>query len=107
MKPTFVILAAGLGTRMRSKRAKVLHRAGGLALVEHVVRSARGVTDADRIVVVLGHQADEVKAVLAPYGVASPSRRSSGEPATPSQAPAKRAATTRVRWWSLTAILRC
>ena len=46
-----------------------LHRAGGLALVEHVVRSARGVTDADRIVVVLGHQADEVKAVLAPYGV--------------------------------------
>ena len=35
-----VILAAGLGTRMRSKRAKVLHRAGGLALVEHVVGAA-------------------------------------------------------------------
>ena len=31
-----VILAAGKGTRLRSRRAKVLHRAGGLALVEHV-----------------------------------------------------------------------
>ena len=37
---TVVILAAGLGTRMRSKRAKVLHRAGGLTLVEHVVAAA-------------------------------------------------------------------
>ena len=42
MNISVVILAAGLGTRMRSKRAKVLHRAGGLALVEHVVgRPAR------------------------------------------------------------------
>ena len=35
-----VILAAGLGTRMKSKRAKVLHRAGGLTLIEHVVQAA-------------------------------------------------------------------
>ncbi len=34
MKTSVVILAAGLGTRMRSKQAKVLHRAGGLSLVE-------------------------------------------------------------------------
>ena len=33
MKTTVVILAAGLGTRMRSKQAKVLHRAGGRTLV--------------------------------------------------------------------------
>ena len=30
---TVVILAAGLGTRMKSRKAKVLHEAGGLALV--------------------------------------------------------------------------
>src|SRR5579872_733852 len=64
-----VILAAGLGTRMRSKRAKVLHRAGGLALVEHVVAAAAAVAPADRTVVVTGHQADEVEAVLAPLGM--------------------------------------
>jgi len=69
MNTTVVILAAGLGTRMRSKRAKVLHRAGGLALVEHVVHTARAVTDPQRIVVVTGHQADEVEALLAPSGV--------------------------------------
>ncbi|MGH9772101.1 MAG: NTP transferase domain-containing protein, partial [Candidatus Acidiferrales bacterium] len=34
-----VILAAGKGTRMRSDRAKVLHRAGGRPLIEHVVRA--------------------------------------------------------------------
>jgi bifunctional UDP-N-acetylglucosamine pyrophosphorylase / glucosamine-1-phosphate N-acetyltransferase len=64
-----VILAAGLGTRMRSKRAKVLHRAGGRALVEHVVTAARALTPANRIVVVTGHQAAEVEALLAPQGV--------------------------------------
>jgi len=69
MNTTVVILAAGLGTRMRSKRAKVLHRAGGLTLVEHVVQAARAVTAPARIVVVTGHQADEVEALLAPSGV--------------------------------------
>jgi len=66
---TVVILAAGLGTRMRSKRAKVLHRAGGLTLVEHVVSAAAAVAPADRTVVVTGHQAEEVEAVLAPLGM--------------------------------------
>ncbi len=69
MNPTFLILAAGLGTRMKSKLAKVLHRAGGLSLVEHVVRAALGVTPAHKIIVVIGHQADHVKATLEPYGV--------------------------------------
>jgi len=66
---SIVILAAGLGTRMKSNLAKVLHRAGGLSLVEHVVRSARGAADAERIVVVTGHQAEKVEAQMAPYGV--------------------------------------
>lgn len=64
-----VILAAGLGTRMRSSRAKVLHEAGGLTLVEHVVRLARIVANPENIVVVVGHQADEVVATVAPYDV--------------------------------------
>jgi len=63
-----VILAAGLGTRMRSKRAKVLHRAGGLTLVEHVVSAATAVAPPERITTVTGHQAEEVEAVLAPLG---------------------------------------
>lgn len=66
---TVVILAAGLGTRMKSRRAKVLHQAGGRTLVEHVVRTASEITPADRIHVVVGHQAEQVRATLQPYGV--------------------------------------
>ncbi len=69
MNTNIVILAAGLGTRMKSKRAKVLHQAGGLTLIEHVVNAALAVTPADRIVVVVGHQADQVQQVLARTGV--------------------------------------
>jgi bifunctional UDP-N-acetylglucosamine pyrophosphorylase/glucosamine-1-phosphate N-acetyltransferase len=61
-----VILAAGLGTRMKSKRAKVLHRVGGLSLIEHVVDAATGITPAKHITVVVGHQAGQVRALLAP-----------------------------------------
>ena len=57
-----LILAAGKSTRMKSKYAKVLHRAGGAALIEHVLRAARAVsTD---ISIVVGHSADGVKALL-------------------------------------------
>lgn len=63
------ILAAGLGTRMKSRKAKVLHRAGGLTLVEHVVRAASRITSPERIIVVVGHQADEVREVLQGSGV--------------------------------------
>jgi bifunctional UDP-N-acetylglucosamine pyrophosphorylase / glucosamine-1-phosphate N-acetyltransferase len=64
-----VILAAGLGTRMKSKRAKVLHRAGGRTLIEHVVQAAAAITSAKHITVVVGHQAEEVRSILAPSGV--------------------------------------
>ena len=64
---TVVILAAGLGTRMKSRRAKVLHRAGGKALVQHVVETALELAPAERIFVVVGHQAEDVrKAVVTP-----------------------------------------
>lgn len=64
-----VILAAGLGTRMKSKQAKVLHKAGGLTLVEHVVRAALKVASAENIVTVVGHQAQQVRDAVASYGV--------------------------------------
>ena len=37
---TVAILAAGLGTRMKSRKAKVLHQAGGKTLIEHTVETA-------------------------------------------------------------------
>jgi bifunctional UDP-N-acetylglucosamine pyrophosphorylase / glucosamine-1-phosphate N-acetyltransferase len=64
-----VILAAGLGTRMRSKHAKVLHRAGGLSLIEHVTAAARAIAPPDDIVAVTGHQAERVEELLAPIGL--------------------------------------
>ena len=64
-----VILAAGLGTRMKSKRAKVLHRAGGLALIEHVVAASSAIAPADHTTIVVGHQAEQVRALLGASGV--------------------------------------
>jgi bifunctional UDP-N-acetylglucosamine pyrophosphorylase/glucosamine-1-phosphate N-acetyltransferase len=66
---TIVILAAGLGTRMKSRKAKVLHRAGGKALVQHVVDTAARLTPPERIFVVVGHQADEVRRAVTTPGV--------------------------------------
>jgi bifunctional UDP-N-acetylglucosamine pyrophosphorylase/glucosamine-1-phosphate N-acetyltransferase len=63
-----VILAAGRGTRMKSARAKVLHQALGLPLLEHVLRSV-GALGLDPITVVIGHQADEVEAAFAGRGL--------------------------------------
>jgi len=63
-----LILAAGLGTRMKSRRAKVLHELGGLPLIVHVCRTAVTL-DPRQIFVVVGHQAAEVeKAVRAHVG---------------------------------------
>jgi bifunctional UDP-N-acetylglucosamine pyrophosphorylase / glucosamine-1-phosphate N-acetyltransferase len=58
-----VILAAGKGTRMNSAEPKVLHRAGGLRLVDHVLRAARAL-DARTTVVVVGHMAERIREAL-------------------------------------------
>ncbi|WP_298925593.1 bifunctional UDP-N-acetylglucosamine diphosphorylase/glucosamine-1-phosphate N-acetyltransferase GlmU [uncultured Ramlibacter sp.] len=55
-----VIMAAGKGTRMKSRLPKVLHRLGGRALVDHVVARARQL-QARRIVLVTGHGAAQVE----------------------------------------------
>jgi bifunctional UDP-N-acetylglucosamine pyrophosphorylase/glucosamine-1-phosphate N-acetyltransferase len=62
-----VILAAGKGTRLKSSLAKVLHRAGGRALVEQVLRACAPL-GAKKSVVVVGHQAEQVMAVVEPSG---------------------------------------
>src|SRR6185503_15925193 len=55
-----LVMAAGLGTRMKSNRAKVLHELGGSPLIAHVVRAARAL-DPQAILVVVGHQAEDVE----------------------------------------------
>jgi len=59
---TVVILAAGLGTRMKSRKAKVLHEAGGDTLLNHVIRAALHLVPPERVVVVVGYQAERVRA---------------------------------------------
>jgi bifunctional UDP-N-acetylglucosamine pyrophosphorylase/glucosamine-1-phosphate N-acetyltransferase len=66
---TVVILAAGLGTRMKSKRAKVLHEAGGETLLNNVIRAALEVAAPERIIAVIGHQADQVRQSVKVAGV--------------------------------------
>lgn len=58
-----LILAAGLGTRMKSARAKVLHEIGGLPLIVYVCRTAKSVSP-KKIFVVVGHQAAEVETAV-------------------------------------------
>jgi 4-hydroxythreonine-4-phosphate dehydrogenase len=66
-----VIMAAGKGTRMHSSMPKVLHRLGGRALLQHVIETARQI-QARRILVITGHAAEQVEAVLSEQpGVAS------------------------------------
>jgi bifunctional UDP-N-acetylglucosamine pyrophosphorylase/glucosamine-1-phosphate N-acetyltransferase len=58
-----VVLAAGKGTRMKSDLPKVLHRAAGLPLIDHVLRAAGSVSP-QSVVVVVGHGADQLKSAL-------------------------------------------
>ena len=63
-----LIMAAGLGTRMKSRRAKVLHELGGAPLIAYVVRAAQTL-EPRSIITIVGHQAEEVeRAVLAEVG---------------------------------------
>jgi bifunctional UDP-N-acetylglucosamine pyrophosphorylase / glucosamine-1-phosphate N-acetyltransferase len=55
-----VVLAAGKGTRMKSALPKVLHRAAGRPLIDHVLSSSRGLSPAS-IVIIIGHQTDKVR----------------------------------------------
>ena len=61
-----MILAAGLGTRMKSRRAKVLHELAGRPLIAHVLRATFKLAP-EAVFTVVGHQADEVERVVRDY----------------------------------------
>ena len=64
-----VIMAAGKGTRLKSRRAKVLHEIGGKPLLSHVIATASELADGEDIYVVVGHQAERVRETVAGAGV--------------------------------------
>jgi len=59
-KRAAVILAAGKSTRMKSAKSKVLHKVGGMTLLEWVTRQARSV-NAEKIIAVINEQNDDVR----------------------------------------------
>ncbi|WP_304507105.1 bifunctional UDP-N-acetylglucosamine diphosphorylase/glucosamine-1-phosphate N-acetyltransferase GlmU [Anaerotignum sp.] len=63
-----VILAAGEGTRMKSKKPKVLHEILNKTMIDYVIDTAKG-CGAEEVCVVVGHKADEVKAAIVKDGV--------------------------------------
>jgi bifunctional UDP-N-acetylglucosamine pyrophosphorylase/glucosamine-1-phosphate N-acetyltransferase len=68
-KLAVVIMAAGKGTRLKSSRPKVLHEIGGKPLLAHVIAVASRVVAPSDIYVVIGHQAEKVRAAVASTGV--------------------------------------
>ncbi len=67
--PAVVILAAGKGTRLKSKRPKVLHAIGGKPLVAHVIAAASRMAAPEDIYVIVGHEAERVRGALRATGV--------------------------------------
>ncbi len=65
MHATAILLAAGLGTRMRSSRPKAMHPIGGRPMLKHLIESCEAVFD--RIVVVAGPEMEALRAVAAPH----------------------------------------
>jgi bifunctional UDP-N-acetylglucosamine pyrophosphorylase/glucosamine-1-phosphate N-acetyltransferase len=63
------ILAAGKGTRLKSRRPKVLHEIAGKPLLAHVVTAASEVVPAQNIFAIIGHEADRVREALAFAGI--------------------------------------
>ncbi len=62
-------MAAGKGTRLKSKHPKVLHEVGGKPLLAHVIAAARQVVPAEDIFAIIGHEAERVRQAVAPTGV--------------------------------------
>ena len=69
VKLAVVIMAAGKGTRLKSQRPKVLHEIGGKPLLAHVFAAASKIAAPSDIYVVIGHQAEKVRAAVASTGV--------------------------------------
>src|SRR3954469_7117320 len=75
------IMAAGKGTRLKSKHPKVLHEVGGKPILAHVIATATKVVPAKDVFVIIGHEADLVRAAVSGTGVqfiAQPEQRGTG-----------------------------
>ena len=68
-KAAIVIMAAGKGTRLKSKHPKVLHEVGGKPLLAHVIAAARQVVGPEHIYAIIGHEAERVRAAVAETGI--------------------------------------
>jgi len=72
LKPKSVaiaIMAAGKGTRLKSKHPKVLHEVGGKPLLAHVIAAASRVLPAEDVYVIIGHEAERVREATRSTGV--------------------------------------
>jgi bifunctional UDP-N-acetylglucosamine pyrophosphorylase/glucosamine-1-phosphate N-acetyltransferase len=63
MKTSVVLLAAGLGTRMRSSLPKVLHPIAGKPMIWHILEAVKTIAN-EKPVVVIGHGAEQVSQIL-------------------------------------------
>jgi bifunctional UDP-N-acetylglucosamine pyrophosphorylase/glucosamine-1-phosphate N-acetyltransferase len=68
-RTAIAIMAAGKGTRLKSKLPKVLHEVGGKPLLAHVIAAASQVVPAKDVYAIIGHEADRVREALASTGV--------------------------------------
>jgi len=62
-------MAAGKGTRLKSKHPKVLHEVGGKPLLAHVIAAAAQVVPAKDIFAIIGHEADRVRQAVSNSGI--------------------------------------
>ena len=63
------IMAAGKGTRLKSKHPKVLHEVGGKPLLAYVIAAARKVVPAQDVFAIIGHEAERVRESVAETGI--------------------------------------
>jgi bifunctional UDP-N-acetylglucosamine pyrophosphorylase/glucosamine-1-phosphate N-acetyltransferase len=63
------IMAAGKGTRLKSKHPKVLHEVGGKPLLAHVIAVASRIVPPQHIYVIIGHEAEDVREAVRVTGV--------------------------------------
>ena len=69
-KPSFAIaiMAAGKGTRLKSKHPKVLHEIGGKPLLRHVIESAAKVVPVEDVYAIIGYEAENVRKAMSGTG---------------------------------------
>src|SRR5438128_4996618 len=63
------IMAAGKGTRLKSKHPKVLHEVGGKPVLAHVIASASKVVPSQDVYAIIGHEADQVRKAVSHTGI--------------------------------------